>query len=81
MAPKKKPTTGEGTTPRANPFSPLGASFPQAFSTSAHRGRYYLRTFTGASEDIHPPLTYEDQLLQMFTDMREEMVKQQVLFA
>jgi len=30
--------------------------------------------------DIHPSSMYEGQLLQMFADMREEMVKQQVLF-
>jgi len=34
----------------------------------------------GATGDIHPPSTYEVQLLQMFADIREEMEKQQALF-
>jgi len=33
----------------------------------------------GAAGDIHPPSTYEVQLLQMFADM-EEMAKQQAFF-
>ena len=34
----------------------------------------------GAIGDIHQPSTYKAQLLQMFTDMREEIAKQQALF-
>ena len=39
-----------------------------------------LHTFTGTARDTHPPSTYEDQLIQMFADMKEEMAKQHALF-
>ena len=38
------------------------------------------RAFAGGIRDIHLPSVYETQLLQMFADMKEELVKQQDLF-
>jgi len=71
--PDKELTTGEGTTSKDKSIS-------SSLNLSPIEEKTISTPSQGVAGDIHPLLTSESQLLQMFTDMKGEMVKQQALF-
>jgi len=76
----KKPTTGEGTTSKGKSDATVGGIvLPSSLNLSPIVEDIVSAPSQEAAGDIHPPTTYED-LLQMFADMKEKMVKQQALF-
>jgi len=81
MTPKKQPTTNDGTTSKDKSTATAGSITPSSsLDLNPIVEEIVYTPSQEATGDIHPPSTYEAQLLQMFADMREEMVKQQTLF-
>jgi len=80
MAPKKQPTTDEGTTSEGKSIATAGGIIPPSnFNLSPIAEETVSAPSQGVAGDIHSLSTYEVQL-QMFADMRKEMSKQQALF-
>jgi len=75
MAPKKKPTTGKGTTSKEKSIATAGDIIPPSGLSPIVEDIVFVPS-QGKIGDIHPPSTYEAQLLQMFADMKEELAKQ-----
>ena len=81
MTPKKQLTTGNGTTAKSKSIATArGIISPSVLNLSSVMEEFVFIPSQWAAGDTHLPSTYEGQLLQIFTDMKEEMAKQQSLF-
>ena len=78
MSQKKQLATDEGTTSEDKSIATAVIS-PNNLNLSPIMKEMVYVPSQGAAGDIHPLPTYEAQRLQMFTDMKEEIAKQQTL--
>ena len=76
MTPKKQPTTDERTTFKGKSIATTGGILsPSGLNFNPIMEYTVFIPSQEAAADIHLPFAYEAQLLQMFADMREKIVK------
>ena len=72
MAPKKQLISDKRTTTKDKY---IGHHPPNSLNLSLIMKETVSAPSRGAARDIHPPSQYDTKLLQMFADMRKEMLK------